>query len=62
MRNTDEDERPNDSAPQKIPGALTPPVPWDGNPAPMVKAEAAENSPQPKSPTPVTSGFGSFEG
>lgn len=62
MRKTDEDERPKVSAPHKIPGALTPPVPWDGNPAPEAAIRDQDSEMQTKPATPVTVGFASFEG
>jgi len=62
MRKTDEDERPRDTAPPKIPGALTPPVPWDGHPAPDAGIRDKDSEGQTKPATPITSGFGSFEG
>ncbi|MCJ2013060.1 hypothetical protein [Methylobacterium sp. J-076] len=61
MRNTDDNQRPNDSAPHKIPGALRPPVPWDGNPAPVAPAEDAEAAGQREPRKTAPSGFSSFE-
>lgn len=58
MRQTDEDERRKHSAPHKIPGALTPPVPCYELPEP--KAEAPRGEEQ-KAPKDTTSGFSSFE-
>lgn len=58
MRQTDEDERREPSAPHKIPGALTPPVPCYELPEP--KAEASLDEVQ-KAPKDTTAGFSSFE-
>ncbi len=58
MRQTDENERQEHSAPHKIPGALTPPVPCYELPAPKAEASDDEGS---KAPKDTTSGFSSFE-
>lgn len=58
MRQTDEDERREHSAPHKIPGALTPPVPCYELPQPKAETLGDEAA---KAPTTTNSGFSSFE-